>query len=317
MAINLTTLKYIVALDNHRNFVKAAESCRVSQPSLSTAIKNLEAELDMVLFDRGTQPVSPTPMGSKVVAMARKTLSSALQIEEFAAAARGDETGSLALCVHPTVAPYILADFFKTLRTRHPGIRLTVEELRTAPATEKLMNAELDAVIMPSPQVKDRMLEIPLYRESYLAYVSPTDPLYQQKEIELEDLATTRIWLMEEGFCLQTKVESLCHVNTEASVAYHAGSVATLLDIVDKNGGYTIIPRLHADLLSSERRLHLRTIVSRFGDQDKHIPARTISLIIRDDFVRERMLNIVAEAVKGVIPEEMIDKRLKNFKIVL
>lgn len=315
MAINLTTLKYIVALDIHRNFVRAAESCRVSQPSLSTAIRNMESELDIVIFDRTQQPIVPTLIGQQIITMARKTISSVEQIEEMVSATRGEEVGNFALCVHPTIAPYILADFFKSMRDQHPGIHLTVEELRIEPAVQKLMSAELDALIMPTPLRRDKLLEIPIYNERYLAYVSPTDELYGQPEITIEQLATDRLWMMNEGYCLQSKVMSLCAIDSAATVSYHAGSVATLVDIVDKNGGYTIIPQLHADLLCERRKQNLRSIVSLMGDKEKHLPHREISLVVREDFVRERMLNIVADTIKAIIPADMIDSRLKKFAI--
>lgn len=317
MAINLTTLKYIVALDIHRNFVKAAEACSVSQPSLSTAIKNLENELDIVLFDRSSQPVSPTIVGQKIIAMARKTIGSAQQIEEYVSGLRGEETGDFTLCVHPTVAPYILGDFFKTMQELHPGIRLKVEELRVEPAISKLLSAEVDALIVPTPLECEKILEIPLYRERYLAYISPEDPLYNQTEITEDQLATDRLWLMEEGYCIHTHMMSLCQLSGRASVSYHAGSIATLIDIVDKNGGYTIIPQLHADLLSEARRRNLRSIVSLNEDCTKCVPSREVSIVIREDYVRERILNIIADTMKTIIPENMLDERLKKFPIVI
>lgn len=317
MAINLTTLKYVVALDIHRNFVKAAESCSVSQPSLSMAIRNLESDLDIQIFDRGRQPIVPTLIGEQIIAMARKTIGSAQQIEEFVAGVRGEEIGDFSLCVHPTVAPYILADFFKSIRDNHPGIHLRVEELRIEPAVRKLQSAEFDALIMPTPLGNAKLLEVPLYRERYLAYVSPDDPLSSQPEIRVEQLATDRLWMMEEGYCLQSKVLSLCAARNDASVGYHAGSVATLVDIVDKNGGYTIIPQLHADLLCEKRKKNLRAIVSLQENCPKCVPSREISLVIREDYVRERLLNIVADTIKTIIPKDMIDGRLKKFSIVI
>ncbi len=320
MSVNLTTLRYIVALDVHRNFVKAAEACSVTQPTLSTAIKNLENELDIIIFDRSSHPVAPTILGEKIIAMARRTLSSAEQIEEFVAGTKGEDAGDFSLGIIPTAAPYILADFFRKMEEEHPGIRLKVEELRTAPAVRKLLNAELDAVIMATPLNQDRLLEIPLYHEPFMAYVSPADEFSDMDEIPAEALATERLWLLEEGHCLRNQVMNFCHVRDKAQRRYQAGSVATLIDIVDKNGGYTIIPKLHAGLLCDERRRNLREIVgetheNHSSDCPKCIPNREISLVIREDYIRERMLNIIADTIKTIIPEEMLDERLKKFSI--
>ncbi len=320
MAINLTTLKYIVALDVHRNFVKAAEACSVTQPTLSTAIKNMESELDITIFDRSSHPVVPTILGEKMIAMARKTISSADMIEEFVSGARGEVTGDLALGIIPTVAPYILPDFFRKMETDHPGIRLNVEEIRTEPAIRKLLNAELDAVIMATPLGNDKLLEIPVYREPFVAYVSPADELSAYDEIPADKLATERIWLLEEGHCLRNQVLNLCSMCDKAKRRYQAGSVATLTKIVDKNGGYTVIPQLHAELLCEERKKNLRPITGKTADSDSPecqncIPNREISLVIREDYIREQMLNIIVDAIKSIIPEEMLDERLKKFTI--
>ncbi len=320
MAINLTTLKYIVALDVHRNFVKAAEACSVTQPTLSTAIKNLENELDITIFDRSSHPVTPTVLGEKIIVMARRTLSSAEQIEEFVAGTRGEDAGDLSLGIIPTVAPYILADFFMKMEKEHPGIRLRVEELRTSLAVTKLLNAELDAVIMTTPLDNERLLEIPLYHEPFMAYVSPSDEFSAMDEIPAEALVTNRLWILEEGHCMHNQVMNFCHARNSSQRRYQAGSIATLIDVVDKNGGYTIIPQLHAELLCEERRKNLRTIVGKpFSDQEpdcpKCIPNREISLVIREDYIRERMLNIIAETIKSIIPDDMLDERLKKFSI--
>ncbi len=320
MIINLTTLKYIVALDTHRNFVKAAEACSVTQPTLSTSIKNMESDLDIIIFDRSSHPVKPTLLGEKIIAMARKTISSASLIEEFVAGTRGEESGDLALGIIPTVAPYILPDFFKKMGTDHPGIRLTVEEIRTEPAIRKLLNAELDAVIMATPLGTDRLLEIPVYREPFIAYVSPSDELSAYDAIPADMLATERIWLLEEGHCLRNQVLNLCSMRDKVKRHYQAGSVATLVKIVDKNGGYTVIPQLHAELLCEKQKKNLRPITGKTTDRNalecqNCIPNREISLVIREDYIRERMLNIIADAIKSIIPEEMLDERLKKFTI--
>lgn len=315
MATTLTVLKYIIALDTHRNFVKAAEACSVTQPTLSTAIRNFENELDVMIFDRSSHPVSPTLLGEKIITMARKTISSAEQIEEFIAGTRGEDKGEFSLGILPTIAPYILADFLHYMEKNHSGIRLKVEELRTGPAIRKLQNAELDAVIMSTPLEENKLLEIPLYHEKFMAYVSPSDPLSKSEEIPVEALATERLWLMEEGHCLRNQVMNFCHIRDNAQFRYQAGSMITLIDIVDKTGGYTIIPQLHVGLLSEERRKNLHEISGQQGDCPKCVPNREISLVVREDYIRERMLNIIAGAVKSIIPKEMLDDRLKKFSI--
>ncbi len=315
MRINLTTLKYIVALDSYRNFVRAAEACSVSQPTLSAAIRSMETELDVLIFDRSLRPVTPTLLGEKIIAMARRTLRDAEQIEEFIAATKGEERGNFSLGIIPTVAPYILPDFFRNMARQHPGVRLRVEELHTEFAVNRLLNAELDAAIMSTPLGNSKLLEIPLYRENFLLYVSPQDELSRMEKVPVEMLKTDRIWLLEEGHCMRNQVLNFCRFREATRHIYHAGSIFTLIDIVDRNGGYTIVPQLHASLLSAERRTNLREIVGKVGDCEECIPNREISLVVREDYIRERMLNIISDTVKTIVPEEMLDERLKRFSI--
>ncbi len=313
MPISFTALRYIVTLDTYRNFVKAAEACAVSQPTLSAAIRNLESDLDVVIFDRSMRPVCPTLLGEKIIAMARRTLREAEQIEEFIASTRGEERGEFALGVIPTVAPYILADFFHDMSQNHPGIKLKVEELYTELAIGKLLNAELDAAIMSTPLEHEKLLEIPVYREKFMVYVSPDDELSRLDKVPVKALVSDRIWLLEEGHCMRNQVMNLCRFKDIAQHRYHAGNISTLVEIVDKNGGYTIVPMLHVGLLSEERRHNLREIVA--NDGAECIPNREISLVVREDFIRERMLNIISDTIKAIVPDEMLDERLKRFSI--
>ena len=322
--MNLTTLKYIVALDNYRNFVKAAEACGVSQPSLSTAIKNMEAELDIRIFDRDAHPVKPTAIGEKIIAMARVTLHNAAQIEEFVKGERGEEGGDLNLGIIPTIAPYILPDLFRELHRLHPAVKLKVSEMRTSAIVEKLVNAELDMAILATPLERKELLEIPLYYEKFEAYVSPEDALWTQTEVFSDQLPSDRLWVLQEGHCLRSQVFKFCHRKSRTHAEYEAGSIDTLVRVVDANGGYTVIPELHVSFLSESQKSNVRPITGRMpaavaGGESEPCPAcvpvREVSLVIREDFVRERLLNIVATAVKNIIPEPMLDSRLKKFAI--
>ncbi len=321
--MNLTALKYIVALDNHRNFVKAAEACGVSQPSLSTAIKNMEAELDVRIFDRDSHPVKPTAIGERIIAMARVTLHNAAQIEEFVQGERGEEGGHLSIGIIPTIAPYLLPGLFRELHHSHPAIRLKVSEMRTSAIVEKLLDAELDMAVLATPLEHKGLLEIPLYYEKFEAYVSPEDALWKQREVFSDELPSDRLWVLQEGHCLRNQVFAFCHQKSRTHAEYEAGSIDTLIRVVDANGGYTVIPELHLACLSESQKANVRPITGRMpsvaGDVLEPCPAcvpvREISLVILEDFVRERMLNIVADTVKTIIPAPMLDTRLKKFAI--
>lgn len=308
--MNIQQMEYIVALDTHRHFVKAAQSCGVSQPTLSTLINKLEEELDTVIFDRSCHPIRPTAIGEQIINQARVVLYNLSQLKELSLSEREQNSGSLKLGVIPTVAPYILPKLFHEMRTSHPQIDLQVTEQQTHIIIEQLRKAELDMAILATPLHHDDILEIPLYYEKFLAYISPLEPLHQSAEIEASQMPTKHLWVLKEGHCMRNQILNFCDGSSDYNGFYEAGSITTLVNIVDANGGYTIIPELHRSLLHREQQDNVRE----FGET---APVREISLIIRQDYVRQRMVNSLVDAVKAIIPDSMIDARLKKFAVKL
>ena len=209
-----TNLRYIVAVDTHRNFVRAAEACGVTQPTLSAGIRSIETALDVTIFDRGAHPVRPTSLGEKIIAQARVTLHNASQIEELVAVEKGDESGEAVMGIIPTIAPYILPGLFRRMHEmheEHPSIHLRVSEMRTRFIVEKLLAAEIDMAILATPLEQKGLLEIPLYYEKFVAYISPSDELHALSEVPADRLASDRLWILEEGHCLRSQVFNFCH----------------------------------------------------------------------------------------------------------
>lgn len=318
--LSLAFLRYIVAVDTHRNFVRAAEACGVTQPTLSAGIRSMETSLDVSIFDRSAHPVRPTALGEKIIARARVTLHNASQIEELVAAEKGDEGGEAVMGIIPTVAPYILPGLFLQMHSAHPSVHLHVSEMRTNFIIGKLLAAEIDMAILSTPLEQKGLLEIPLYYEKFAAYISPSDELYALGEVPADRLASDRLWVLEEGHCLRSQVFNFCHNRRRTSTEYQAGSIDTLVRIVDTNGGYTVIPEMHTAFLTEGQRRNLRPIVRQNESAagcPTCVPVREVSLVIREDFVRERLLNVIAGCVKRIIPERMLDSRLKRFAIKL
>ena len=182
--------------------------------------------------------------------------------------------------------------------------------MHTSTIIEKLRIAEIDMAILSTPLDDPKILEVPLYYEKFVAYISPLEPIYERTELSASDMPLDRLWVLEEGHCLRNQVFNFCNQKPHNDSTYEAGSIDTLVKIVDMNGGYTVIPELHIELLSEKQKLNLREIV-------KPEATREISVVIRHDFVREGMLNAVAECIKKIIPAHMLDARLKKFAIKL
>ncbi len=308
--MTLQQLEYIVALEKYRHFVKAAEVCGVTQPMLSTMIQKLEAELNAQIFDRNSHPVRLTESGENIVRQAKVILYHVSQLKEMVLSEKETESGELRLGIIPTVAPYIIPGLFRVVHSQYAGITLRIVEARTTVLEEKLERAEIDMALLSTPLKNSNLLEIPVYYEKFLAYVSPESNLTDSDTIEMKRLPTQDLWVLQEGHCLRNQVLSFCGCQSKNASAYEAGSIATLVRIVDENGGYTVIPELHVDMLSPEQKKRIRKIV----DPE---PVREVSLVVRSDYVRERLLNIMAASIREIVPDRMVDTRLKKFAIKL
>lgn len=307
--MTLQQLEYIVALDKTRHFVRAAEMCGVTQPTLSAMIQKLEDELDCRIFDRSSHPIVPTEIGVAVIQQAQVVLFNVNQLKENVLVQRGTVAGNLSLAIIPTVAPYLLPGIISLFRSDYPEISLKISEMRTETIIEKLHTAEIDMAILSTPLEDPKILEVPLYYEKFIAYIAPDEPMYAQEEVSTNEMPLDHLWVLEEGHCLRNQVFNFCENKTHTST-YEAGSIDTLVKIVDRNGGYTVIPELHVDLLNETQKQNLRKIV-------RPEATREIALVIRHDYVREGMMNAVANTVKKIIPQHMLDARLKKFAIKL
>lgn len=307
--MTLQQLEYILALDKTRHFVRAAEMCGVTQPTLSAMIQKLEDELDCKIFDRSSHPIVPTEVGAMILQQSQVILFNVNQLKENLALQKGNVSGALSLAIIPTVAPYLLPGLISMFRRDYAEIALKVSEMRTETIIEKLHTAEIDMAILSTPLDDPKILEVPLYYEKFVAYISPNESIYQQEEISVNELSLDNLWVLEEGHCLRNQVFNFCENNTHSAV-YEAGSIDTLVKIVDQNGGYTVIPELHIDLLNDMQKKNLRPIT-------KPEATREIALVIRHDYVREGLMNAVANSVKQIIPQHMLDARLKKFAIKL
>ena len=308
--MTLQQMEYIVAVDKYRHFAKAAESCGISQSTLSSLVQKLEIELDVTIFDRNSHPVKPTAIGEEIISRAKLLLFNAAQVKELVATRKGESVGKVSLGITSTVAPYLLPKMLKYLSVNHPDIELHVEEARVSTLVLQLERGELDIALLATPLNNDELLEIPVYQERLMAYVSPNEPIYNNLDLQIDRLPVESVWVLREGYCPNRGVFPFCNYRTGRQAVYEAGSVETLIKIVDENGGYAIIPELHVPLLRKCQQANVRVLTN-------PEPNREIACVIHRNFVRERLLNILADTIRTVIPPAMINKRLKKFSITL
>ena len=302
--MNIQQLEYIIAVDNHRHFAKAAEASFVTQPTLSMMIQKLEDELGVKIFDRSQLPVQPTVIGIQIINQARVIVSQVKQIKEIIQEEKGIVQGVFKLGIIPTIAPYLLPKLMKVHDENGYDIVLVIEETTTGQIIEKLLNGALDGAILATPLKNDKISEHPIYYERFYAYVSPRETsLYAKKELEEDDLNINRLWLLEEVHCFRGQILRICNMRKRKSshslFSYEAGSISTLINIVDNNSGLTIIPEMAIEDLTEQQKKNVRPL--------KGIsPVREISLVTRKEFLRERVLDIIISEIKQSVPQPLL-----------
>ncbi len=308
--MNIQQLRYVVAIDRFRSFARAAEACHISQPTLSAMLVKLEDELDVRIFERSNKSVAPTTAGEKVIRQAQKALMETDRITEIVSEEKGSVEGSFVLSVGPTIAPYILPKFIKHYRTFYPSVNLKVEEMKANFMLDALQRGEVDAGIAISDNVREGILEIPLYAERFYVYLAESCwrklPVFKP-----EDLAHESLWVMKEAQCMRDSAFSFCKARSNGNHMYEAGSIETLIRIVDENGGFTIIPEMHMPFLSDRQRQNVHRL------DCEYLPMRRVSLYVKNDYIRERMLNTVTDTLKAFMPEGMLGEGIVKYGIRL
>jgi len=297
--MTLSELRYIVALARHRHFGRAAEAAFVSQPTLSVAVKKLEEELGVTLFERGTAEVAPTPVGERVVARAQRVLEGVEEIGELARAARDPLAEPLRLGAIYTVGPYLLPHLVPRLHEQAPSMPLVVEEGYTAVLTERLKRGELDVIVISLPYEVAGVATRALYEEPFVVALPASHPWSQRETVSRADLGGETVLLLNDGHCFRDQVLAACPECQPAAGGpegmartIESSSLETIRYMVASGLGVTVMPctavggELFAQRLLTQRRLA--------GEA----PARRIALAWRSSFPRPEAVDAVAAAVR-------------------
>lgn len=303
--ITLVQLEYVVAVDTYRHFARAADHCNVTQPTLSMQIKKLEDDLQIRIFDRQKQPVMPTDHGVEFIEQARRVLAESGRLMELVETFKGKLGGQLRLGIIPTLGPYLLPLFAGRFKKLYPTIQLSVEELVTEELAQRLKNDQLDAGIFVTPYGDKGIVEEPLFYEEMLVYAHESHPLLQQDSIRPTDMAMPDLWLLSDGHCFRNQVINLCALppgsRQELPFQLEGGTLETLMRIIRREGGYTLIPELAAADAASWQPGNI-----------KHFsgvkPLREVSLCYSRHFVKERLLRVLSDSIRSSVPASMLDK---------
>lgn len=298
--MTLTELRYVVAVARERHFGRAAEACFVSQPTLSVAVRKLEEELGVTLFERGPTEMLITPVGRRVVEQAQRVLEEASAIKQIAARGQDDLAGVLRLGVIYTIGPYLLPHLIPRLRRRAPGMPVQIQENYTAVLSERLKQGDLDVLILSLPYSEPGVLTEPVYREPFVVVMPVGHPLERETAIASDALAREDLLLLGAGHCFRDQVLQVCPECNRASVSsdnmqktLEGSSLETIRLMVATGMGITVLPQTSVngysypeDLLSSRP----------FAEP---APRRVVALAWRKSFPRTGAIATLAEAIRS------------------
>ncbi len=307
--MTITQLEYVVAVDTYRNFALAASKVFVTQPTLSMQIKKMEEELDVVIFDRSKKPVIPTPIGEEVIAQARKILKEFQKVHDLIDDQQEIVTGELRVGIIPTLSPYLLPGFAPSFLKKYPEVVISVEELLTDQILHHLNNDLLDVGILVTPIKGGNFTEIPMFYEQFKLYLGKDHPLLASDKIQAGELSLSEMWLLQEGHCFRNQMINLCTEDAledaDRKLKFESGSLETLKRLVDKQGGYTLLPELAIRELSSKEKMRIRSF-------EEPQPVREVSLVIHRSFLKRKLIDLLQKEIIDCLPKDVFDKEDKS-----
>jgi LysR family hydrogen peroxide-inducible transcriptional activator len=294
--MTITQLQYVLAVAEYKNFTLAAEKCFVTQPTLSMQIQKVEEELGIQIFDRTKKPIQLTDIGVKIVMQAKNIVNESGRIKDIVDQEKGFIGGEFRLGIIPTIMPTLLPMFLSNFIKKYPKVKLVIEELNTEDIVLRLKNGHLDAAIAATPLEEEKIKEIVLYYEPFVAYIPDNNSIGQKQEIEVGDLNPDEILLLRDGHCFREGVLNLCNISGAHSGKFtiESGSFETLIKLADEGLGTTLLPYLHTIDLTESGKTKLR----HFKDPK---PSREVSLIFPKTELKRHIIDALRTSIAGVI----------------
>ena len=304
--MSLIQYEYVVAVDTYRSFVIAAEKCFVTQPTLSMQIQKLEQMLGVQIFNRKRQPVTPTEIGNNIIAQARVLIAEHKKIQDIICEHRKELMGELKIGIIPTIAPYILPKIITQFMIKFPQVKLIIWEQTTEQIIRQLKLGLIDCGILSTPILETQLLEIPLFYENFVAYVSKNSELAKKKTIHPDDIDINELWILNEGHCMRDQVLNICQ-RRENTIGfkhyeYNTGSIETLKRMVEENNGATILPEF---ALKDFTKGQLDKVRYFKAPQ----PARELSIVTNNGFTKKRLIETLKNEILEFVPAHMKEFR--------
>ncbi|MGQ8336359.1 LysR family transcriptional regulator [Sunxiuqinia sp. A32] len=300
--MNVNQLKYFIEFVRTRNFSKAAERLRISQPALSLQIQKLEEEFEYQLINRTKKPLGLTPEGELFYEKALKIVQQIEDLSNLSLEIDENHKGKLTVGIIPTLSPYLVPLFVDEMKKKYPMLFLDIVELNTEEIVSQLTYNELDIGILSTPLKAKNIGFVPLFQERFYLYVSEKHDMYKIEKVELDKLPLDELWYLREGNCFQNQVNSICQIpeldNTNLSFRYVSYSIESLRRIVENQGGMTFIPELATVNVPTENEDMIKT----FEDP---APLREISAAYLKTTGLKKTAGLLLDVIVANIPSRM------------
>lgn len=301
--MTLSELRFVIAVAKERNFRRAADKCYVSQPALSMAIKKLEEDLGVQIFERSLTDISATPIGEKIIEQAIKALEEVNYIREIAQQGNNQLNGSFRLGLIYSVGPYLLPEIIPILRQRAPDMPLDIEENLTVQLEAQLKSGIIDAAVVALPFDVPGINTLALYDEKYVVMVPVTHAWANRSSVSADELADENVLLLNSGHCYSHQVLQACPDLSRKGQVLQGNSLETIRNMVASNLGITVLPCSAA----SERYLNPLLKVIPF---EQPVPVRRVALAWRKSYARELAVMSVVDSIKAIASDclQMIEQ---------
>lgn len=292
--MTIVQLEYLLAVANYGSFSLASEHCFVTQPSLSTQIKNLEDELGVILLNRSQKPMGLTEAGKVVVKQANIAIADFYTIAEKIGNMKKEVKGIFRLGVIPTIAPYLLHKFVPSFVDKYPDVRIEIREMYTREIEAELKFGKIDAGLLAAGFTNaEEVKEDILFVDKFYLYHDKESPLKEFSEVHIADIDINSLILLPDGHCLRTQVVDLCkaHNRKNDKISFDSGSLETISRMVDSIGGVTILPEMAIELLSQTRKEQVKPFSPIINAR------RDIALAVSKNFYKTGIYNAIKEEI--------------------
>lgn len=293
--MTIIQLEYLLSIAKYGSFSVAANHCFVTQPSLSTQIKNLEDELGVVLINRSSKPLELTETGKIVVDKVKKVVAEFYSIEELVKEVKREVSGTFRIAAIPTIAPYLLHKFVPEFVSAYPKLNIQIQEMFTRDIIKAINNDTIDVAILAAGFLEGTGIkEDVLFEDEFMFYAAKGNELLTHERVSIIDVDVNSLLLLADGHCLRTQILDLCHSSNPlgANLNLQGGSLETIIHMVDKTNSSTILPKMAVDFMSDQRRAES---VRRFKEQGS--ARREISVAYGSNFIKMATLDRLKEII--------------------